>query len=47
MKHLDTHEKENILLEHMMESFEEFVKEKEKNIGNEKQESWDEEWRNG
>ncbi|SEN58980.1 Helix-turn-helix [Paenisporosarcina quisquiliarum] len=47
VKLVDTYEKENILLERLMESFEEFVKDKEKNIGSEKQELWDDEWRNG
>lgn len=44
---IDTYEEENILLKRLMESFEQFVRDKEKNIGNDKQESWEDEWRNG
>lgn len=47
VKPIDTYEKENILLERLMESFEQFVQEKGKNIGNEKQELWEDDWRNG
>lgn len=43
---IDTYEEENILLKRLMESFEQFVRDKEKNIGNNQQESWEEEWRN-
>lgn len=43
----DTYEKETILLKRLMESFEQFVKDKEKNLGNDKQELWNEDWRNG
>lgn len=47
VKPIDTYEEENILLKRLMESFEQIVQDKEKNIGNEKQESWEEDWRNG
>ena len=47
VKTIDTYETETILLKRLMESFEQYVKDKEKNIGNDKQESWNEDWRNG
>lgn len=47
VKPVDTYEEENILLERLMESFEQFVKDKEKNLGNETQEFWEDDWRNG
>jgi len=47
VKSSDTYEEENVLLKRLMESFEQFVKEKKKDIGNDRQESWEEDWRNG
>ncbi|QUG43036.1 helix-turn-helix transcriptional regulator [Psychrobacillus sp. INOP01] len=47
VKPIDTYEKENILLERLMESFEQFIQEKEKNIESDKQEFWEDDWRNG
>ena len=47
VKRMDTYEEENILLKRLLESFEQFVQDKEKNIGNEKhEESWEDDWRN-
>lgn len=47
VKRIDTYEEENILLKRLMESFEQFVQDKEKNMGNDKhEESWEEDWRN-
>lgn len=46
VKSVDTYEEENILLKRLMESFEQFVQDKEKNTGNDKEESWEDEWRN-
>ncbi|MEK3954900.1 MULTISPECIES: helix-turn-helix domain-containing protein [Psychrobacillus] len=47
VKSIDTYEEENILLERLMESFEQYVQDKEKSVGNNKQEFWEDEWRNG
>ena len=47
MKPIDTYEEENILLKRLMKSFDQYVRDKEKDIGNDKEESWQEEWRNG
>ena len=47
VKPTDTYEKETILLKRLMESFEQLVKDKDKNLGNDKQELWNEDWRNG
>ena len=47
VKSTDTYEEENILLKRLMESFEQFVREKEKDVGNDRQETWEEDWRNG
>ncbi|SDN72640.1 Helix-turn-helix [Psychrobacillus sp. OK028] len=46
VKQIDTYEEENILLQRLMKSFEQFVQEKEKNMGSDSQESWEEDWRN-
>lgn len=47
VKSIDTYEEENILLERLMESFKQYVQDKEKDVGNDKQEFWEDEWRNG
>jgi len=47
VKSTDTYEEENILLKRLMESFDHFVREKEKDVGNDRQETWEEDWRNG
>lgn len=47
VKREDTYEEENILLQRLMKSFEQYVQDKKKNIGNETHASWEEDYKNG